>query len=46
MFLVVFRSNVHFSIEDTFLRARSGAKVKLRTPKIGQLEKNLTIPDF
>ena len=46
MCLVVSQSPVHFAFERPFfLRARSGAQVKLRTLKIGRLERNLSIPE-
>ena len=35
MFLVVSQSNVHFGFEHPFLRAQSGAQVKMLIPKVG-----------
>ena len=46
MFLVVSRSDVQLGYEHPFLRARSGAQVKLRAQKIGRLERNLSTPVF
>ena len=46
MFLVVSRSNVQFGFEhQSFLRARSGAKVKLCAREIGRLKRNLLTPE-
>ena len=41
MFLVLSRSDAHFGFEHPFLRARSGAQLKI---KIGLLERNLSTP--
>ena len=39
MFLVLSRSEAHFGFEHQFLRARSGAQIKI---KMGLLERNLS----
>ena len=39
MFLVVSQSDFQLGFDHPFLRARSGAQVKLRARKVGRLEK-------